>query len=288
MLKRLLLVIGLFPAFLGAQPERPFFFVQLADPQFGMYPLQKDFHKERENLSLAIEAVNRLHPEFVVICGDLVNNRNDRRQREAFRESLEKLDKDIPLYLVPGNHDLGNTPTSKTISNYRKNFGADYYSFKRSGWTFIVLNSSLVKEPSHARTEASDQLDWLKASLDTASKSQSNIIVFQHHPWFVKYANEPNGYFNIPRKQRMEYLNLLQSHGVSYVFAGHLHQNADGTFQSLSMVTSGPVGMPLGTSPSGLRIVIVRPSGVEHKYYGLNKIPERVDLNNVGTNSPTD
>ena len=39
------------------------------------------------------------------------------------------------------------------------------------------------------------------------------------------------------------------------------------------MITSGPVGRPLGTDPSGMRIVTVFPDRLEHQYYGFGLIP---------------
>jgi 3',5'-cyclic AMP phosphodiesterase CpdA len=273
MLRRLFIILLFVPAYLPAQAETPFFFVQLADPQFGMYPLQKDFRKEKENLSAAIKAINLLKPDFVVVCGDLVNRARDTRQIAAFRKTIAQLDTSIALYLVPGNHDVGNTPTSASLKSYRDNFGPDYYSFERHGKTFVVLNSALLKDPSKVRSEGKKQMDWLADILEKAQRKNSEVIVFEHHPLFVKNAGESSGYFNIPLRSRIELLKLLESHGVSYVFAGHLHRNATGSHSALQMITTGPVGMPLGIDPSGIRIVVVRPTGLEHRYYPLGKIP---------------
>ena len=267
---------------LQAQLERSFFFVQLADPQFGMYPLQKDYSKERRNLSIAIAAINKVKPDFVIICGDLVNRAGDERQIAAFKQTMSKLDPAIPLYLVAGNHDVGNRPTPLSLADYRSTFGSDYYTFTHNGQRFIVLNSSLIKDPSKAQEAAKEQRQWLSIVLDSVKKERSQPIVFQHHPYFIRNASEPSGYFNIPRKTRMEYLNLLDGNGITYVFAGHLHDNAHGSYKSLNMVTTGPVGMPLGLSPSGIRIVIVRPSGVQHEYYSLKDIPHTIDVDNTG------
>ena len=44
------------------------------------------------------------------------------------------------------------------------------------------------------------------------------------------------------------------------------------------MVTTGPVGYPLGDDPSGLRIVKVYRDRIEHAYYGLDTIPETIKL----------
>ena len=55
----------------------PFFFIQLTDPQLGMFTDNKDFVQETANFEFAVAAVNRLKPAFVVITGDLVNKPGD-------------------------------------------------------------------------------------------------------------------------------------------------------------------------------------------------------------------
>ena len=42
------------------------------------------------------------------------------------------------------------------------------------------------------------------------------------------------------------------------------------------MVTTGPVGKPLGKDPSGLRIITISGKNVGHKYYSLDSIPEKI------------
>ena len=44
------------------------------------------------------------------------------------------------------------------------------------------------------------------------------------------------------------------------------------------MVTSGPVGKPLGEGRSGLRVVIVRDDRLEHHFYDLSVLPTKVEL----------
>ena len=47
---------------------------------------------------------------------------------------------------------------------------------------------------------------------------------------------------------------------------------------ALQMVTSGPVGYPLGDDPSGLRIVKVYDDRIEHEYFAFDALPDSVDL----------
>ena len=71
---------------------------------------------------------------------------------------------------------------------------------------------------------------------------------------------------------------LLKEFGVSHAFAGHYHRNSLGRDGPLEMVMTGPAGRPLGPDPSGIRIVIVRPTGLEHCHYGLASVPNRLKL----------
>ena len=270
-----LIALLLLSPLLAAQSDSSFFFIQLADPQFGMYPTGKDFSHERENVSKAVKAINRLKPEFVVVCGDLVNSEGDLKQIAAFREEFRKIDKSIPLYLVAGNHDVGNTPTDSSLLHYRNEFGPDYYTFERRGVRFIVINSSLIMDPAKVPEEARKQEDWLRVQL-TNHHSPMNIV-FQHHPFFVDNANEPNSYHNLPKETRTRYLDMFLENGVTHVFAGHLHHNARGKYESLEMISSGPIGMPLKTDPSGLRIVKVGPNGVQHEYWPVKKLMRKAE-----------
>src|SRR5882762_2580202 len=55
----------------------PFFFIQLSDPQMGMFSDNKDFAQDAANFEFVVAAINRLHPAFVVVTGDLVNKTGD-------------------------------------------------------------------------------------------------------------------------------------------------------------------------------------------------------------------
>src|SRR5258708_27857772 len=79
------------------------FFVQMADPQFGMYSNNADFSQETANFEFAIANANRLRPNFVVVCGDLINQAGDPRQTAEYLRVASKLDHSIPLPNVAGN-----------------------------------------------------------------------------------------------------------------------------------------------------------------------------------------
>jgi len=49
---------------------KPYFFIQITDPQFGMFESNKGFQKETELYEKAVKEINGLKPDFVVITGD--------------------------------------------------------------------------------------------------------------------------------------------------------------------------------------------------------------------------
>ena len=65
--------------------------------------------------------------------------------------------------------------------------------------------------------------------------------------------------------------------GVNAIFSGHYHRNAYGRDARIEMITTEPVGMPLGRDQSGIRVVRVWDGGMEHRYYELGAIPNRID-----------
>jgi 3',5'-cyclic AMP phosphodiesterase CpdA len=278
--RSILCILALMVSLLAVQNSAAeFFFVQLADMQFGMFASDRDFAQETVNYEFVVANINRIRPRFVVICGDLINKVGDAAQTAEYLRITAKIDPSIPVYAVPGNHDVGNEPTPETLAYYRQHFGPDHYSFVQGSLYGIVLNSGVISAPGNVQKAAAEQEVWLKAELAKArSTGARHIVVFQHHSWFLEKAEEPNQYFNIPLEQRRHYLDLLKGAGVRYIFAGHYHRNAYGRDGDLEMITSGPVGQPLGTDPSGIRIVTVKDTGLEHRYYTLGNIPNRFPL----------
>ena len=110
----------------GSGAAEPFFFIQLTDPQFGMFTDNTNFTQETANFEFAVATVNRLRPAFVVITGDLVNKPGDTAQIAEYRRIVGKIDRDIPVHDVAGNHDVENVPTPASVAGYTNIFGADH------------------------------------------------------------------------------------------------------------------------------------------------------------------
>jgi hypothetical protein len=71
-------------------------FIQMSDPQFGMYTNNANFEHETVNFEFAIASANRLKPAFVVITGDLINDAKSAAQAAEYKRIPAKLDRTRP------------------------------------------------------------------------------------------------------------------------------------------------------------------------------------------------
>ena len=286
-MKKINLLLGVLVLALGtlgfaptrAAAAEPFFFIQLSDPQMGMFSDNQDFAQDAANFEFAVAAINRLRPAFVVVTGDLVNRTGDAAQIAEYRRIAGKIDPAIPVYSLAGNHDVRNIPTPESVADFVKIFGPDHFAFRHHGLVGLVLNSTVIHTPQFVTKELAEQERWLRAELAQAkAEGARHIVVFQHHPWFIASAAEADQYFNIPLARRAAYLALFRESGVRYLFCGHYHRNAEGRDGELHNITTGSVGKPLGGSKSGLRLAIVRDAVIEHRFYELGELPTKVEL----------
>ncbi len=258
----------------GHAQSPPLTFIEFADPQFGMYAENKSFAQETANYEFAIAAADRLKPAFVIVLGDLVHRAGDPVQIREVQRISRRLDRSIPLYYVAGNHDVGNEPTPESLTAYRRNFGRDYYSFRAGPVYGIVLNSTLIHNPGKAMHDYLAQDTWLKKELESARTAEAKkVILFLHHPLFMKNSQEPDQYENIPLQRRLPLLELFHKYGIRNIFSGHTHKNVLAKDGDLEMVATGPVGRPLGQDGSGIRVASVTDDGVTHRYYDFGALP---------------
>ncbi len=253
--------------------ESPWFFIHITDPQFGMFEDNKGFEKETYLYKKAVEHINRLKPDFVVITGDFVHNSGSPEQIAEFKRITAMIDPEIPVFYTPGNHDVGQIPDEESLRNYVNNYGRDRFSFRHKGSAFIGLNTSLIK--GRLAEQEQEQYDWLVNEI-RGSQGAQHLLLFGHYPFFKESVDEPTEYSNIDIEDRKKYLDLFNTSKVDAVFSGHSHKNSLSSYGNIQMVTSSALGKPMGPAPSGMRIVKVYSDRIEHEFFGLEEIPDSV------------
>ena len=216
--------------------ESDYYFVQitdlhLPDHQFSDHGATPEDSTETVDFREVIADLNIIHPEFVLITGDIVNEGeledylNWRCYTRAQRELTEL---QIPSYLSAGNHDLGgwlNTPPPDGTSrrNWWRFFGWPRLDDPPPGAPLRTQNYSFDYGPVHfAALEAyvsydswrpeiygeesfiPEQLQWLSDDLASASASTSQVA-FYH----LDFADQID----------------LNSLGLEMALSGHTHSD---------------------------------------------------------------
>ena len=231
---------------LGAEGEATtgFRFVQMADTQLGMGGYEHDV----ETFELAVHQINALEPDFVVICGDLVNVPEDK----SFADFLRiKAGFTMPCHCVAGNHDVGVAPSPEQLERYRSKIGPDRFVFEHKGFSFVVTNTQLWKSPQCEGAAEHDA--WFAQTLRDAASKQSPVIVLGHYPLFIAKADEEEEYFNLPPEKRAELLDLFAECGVVAMLTGHTHRNIVNDHNGIQLITSATTSRNFDGTPMGFR-----------------------------------
>jgi predicted phosphodiesterase len=177
-----------------------------------------------------VRMLNERDVAFVINVGDLIHPVPALPDRYAaaadlFHEQIKGLRH--KLYLVPGNHDIGDKPNNWApaagiceayITLWEKHFGDDYHAFNHGDDRFIVINAQLIN--SGFDREAT-QRSWFEGEL--AQASGKRIFVFTHYPPYFSRPDEMENYDNIGEPGRTWLLDLLEKHKVEALLAGHVH-----------------------------------------------------------------
>jgi hypothetical protein len=196
-------------------------------------------------LGRAIDEINLLQPDFVLVAGDLTFGIYPRPANYEYEDAYRILSRlRVPAYMSPGNHDLYNfdyddvdrphTTDGKEL--WPLYFGPLYYSVDIGPSLHVVGMNTFdwmdgerqpFDENNEFSTRSGGQIDdeqfaWLEQDLYSYREGNPNgaIVTFAHHdPSWIK-ARHP-----WPGKNRLETRDLLAALRVGVHFAGHTHED---------------------------------------------------------------
>jgi predicted phosphodiesterase len=187
---------------------------------------------ELDDLYEVIKDINLIHPEFVLLTGDLINE-GELEDFECLRNhtlTVELLEKfEVPVYIVPGNHDLGGwdatpPPQGTARQEWWRFFGwrqrelppteTEYlthdYSFDYGNVHYVGLEAydnydSYMYGVYGDESFIPAQISWLQNNLSNAGDATK--VLFYHYDF----------------KHELD----LSSLGVDMALWGHTHNDAE-------------------------------------------------------------
>jgi hypothetical protein len=204
------------------------------DMRFVVYGDSRGGWDNWASTKIVAQAIEAIHPPFVISTGDLVDNgRNADDWVDFFTAS--PFVHNSTFYPVLGNHE---SYSKLYFSYFSLSHNERWYSFDDGPVHFIGLDSN----PRNAYRLV--QLIWLVHDLRT--NSQPFTIVFFHHPL---YSSGPHGNATL---LRMIWKPIFEHFTVDIVFNGHDHDYERSVVNGIPYVVTGGGGAPLydvGHSP---------------------------------------
>lgn len=258
-----ILVLLSFQLAAGERDLKSFSFVQMSDPQLGFAGYEHDVRSFEQ----AVKQVNELNPDFVVICGDLVNIPSDSAYAD-FKRIEEKFN--IPCYCVSGNHDMEKLPDDASLLVlYRKVMGKDYYSFGHKGCSFVVANTQLWKTDVKNESEKFDR--WFTKKIRALGKRRGPLFVVGHIPLFISEPEEADDYYNIDSVKRKRILDLFTDNKVAAYLTGHTHKLVCNEYKGIQFVSCETTSVNFDKRPLGFRLWTVSSGLITHQFIPLEQ-----------------
>lgn len=269
------LLILFVAAILMAACSKPYVIVQIADAQLGFTADDKckaegrDFNDnvsyELEFLKKAVAKVNEIKPDAVVFTGDQVHHPNNLTEWSAFRTAVSAVSKDVKVFHLPGNHDVFIGENTVNMEPFEERFGKGSFVYEDGKVKLVGINTNYIKYNDPRENE---QFEWLEGIL--GEKKGQTTLIFGHHPFFLENIEEEEGYFPIQKNKRKIYFDLFRRHGVDAVFAGHYHNNANGSYEGIPSYTATSISVQLGTAQQSIRVITIKKGVVTEEQIPLN------------------
>jgi 3',5'-cyclic AMP phosphodiesterase CpdA len=227
-----------------------------------------------ENFHRISEHIDTTRPDLVVNSGDVSwdapTHRDDLEFAKALHDALP-----VPCRHLPGNHDIGDNPTTKgpvppqlATEERRQTFvsviGEDRWRFEAAGWCFIGLNSLVMNTGIESEAE---QFDWLASRL--AHVNGKPVALFVHKPLFLNAPGDPelaeSAIRYVPEPARRRLIDMLAKVDLRLVASGHVHQRRDFTYRHTRHVWAPSAGFVI--SDAKQEVIGIKETGlVEYRF----------------------
>ena len=163
--------------------------------------------------------LERLRPDLILHAGDVVYPRGAEKDYDRrFFAPYRTLIKEVPIFLVLGNHDVRHRDGAAYLDNFYPplhNPGSTkrFYSFDWGGAHFVALDSELYHDDRGASPE--EQKAFLERDLAATRKRWK--FAFLHRSLYSSSRHGPDELI------REDFEPLFARYGVDVVFSGHDH-----------------------------------------------------------------
>ena len=159
-----------------------------------------------KNMHIAVDEVNKLDADLVIINGDLTNEGSD-IELSNVKSILDKINK--PTYVLPGNHETTwSQSATKTIFDL---WGNDRFVTEVDNLVIVGIACGPYMKMGDGHIKQED-LHWLDKTLATHCTEGKRVISFNHYPLMKDLDNYD------------DYIKVLRKYPVIAHVNGHYHK----------------------------------------------------------------
>ncbi len=216
-----------------------YYFVQVTDLHLPTHIFYPDAGYDTDSTAMndfreVVRDINIIHPEFVLITGDIVNSGELEDYQSLYWFSKAKRilgELEVPVYIITGNHDVGGwTSTPPTAGTSR----VDWFRF--FGWSW--LNNTSASYPYHTQDYSFDYgpvhfigmdayinyENYLQSIYGDQSFTQTQMMWLQND-LNVSQATTNVMFYHYDFSSQLDLTQL----GVDMGLWGHIHTNSGST-----------------------------------------------------------
>jgi len=221
--------------------DSTFRIVQWCDPQLGYYV---DYQTCVAQAERAVQIINEIAPDLLLICGDMIHDHDDDTQFYDFLRIISPVN--VPIIMTPGNHDLPYPVTTEGLDHYRSFFGDDFQTVEVKGFMVMIVNSQLLYYQQEVPSEEYFRhLSRVNRALENAKSKDMPIIVMSHQPPY-----------DLPEMQKQYILS-----GTFLWLSGHWHipwrYTYNYPFGSMVILVGESTSYNSGGYPLGIRLLTI-------------------------------
>ncbi len=213
--------------------------------------------ESEEILEEFVNSSDSINCDLIIVPGDMTKDGEMINHKLVIKYlNMIKEKKDIPILVIPGNHDINNpdamkftnkgtvpihSVTKNEFENIYYNFGykdAFYrdknslsYIYEYKNTWFFALDACRYKENYKTHTPIiggkfnKETLKWIEKKLIEANQKHKSIIVFMHHGILEHYKDQKKYFPDYVLDNYKKVSRLFAKYNAKFVFTGHFHAN---------------------------------------------------------------
>jgi len=216
-------------------------------------------------LKAAVEHIHHLpqSPDLVLITGDLVDQ-GSHEEYAHLQEILSPLN--LPLLLVPGNHDDRNVMQEVFDQLLMKPIpGFWQFCHQAASWPLRIVGLDTVDAGQSGGLLCEERLEWLASVLN--EDQHTPTLIMMHHPPFITGIGHMD---EIGLKGREAFTEIVRRHAnIELITCGHLHRNIRSTVGGRSVMTGHSTAhtVQLDVAPNASAMFKMEPPGYLLHYW---------------------